>query len=149
MSRVRWAVLIITLLSSLSLPVYGCTLAIGYFYQVTALRGQVVGADSRAWWFNTHLSAKRHAKLALYKYRWPDAWSGTDRSPLAEVETDENGKFDFGSLKVGHYSLRIDDSDWFDVEVKDQEPAPEFITINVSPVKSDCKGGHEFIVRSN
>jgi hypothetical protein len=133
--------------SLLVLAAHACTFPVGYFFQVTALRGQVVGADSRAWWFNTHLSARSRAKLSLYEYRWPDAWNGSDRSPVAAVEADEGGKFDFGLLKVGHYSLRIDDVDWFDVEVNAEAPATDFVTINVSPVKPNCKGGHEFIVR--
>ncbi len=144
----RATFVILIALSPLVLAAHACTFPVGYFFQVTALRGQVVGADSLARWFNTHLSARRHANLALYEYRWPDAWRDTDRSPVAVVETDENGKFDFGPLKVGHYSLRIDDVNWFDVEVNAQAPATDVVTIDVSPVDPACKGGHHFIVRT-
>jgi len=64
------------------------------------------------------------------------------------VETDKNGVFDFGPLKIGYYTLTIDDQDAFDVEVKNLPQVTESVLIDASPVYPDCSGGHEFIVKT-
>lgn len=71
--------------------------------------------------------------------------------PVKNVVTDTNGKFDFGTLKPGHYRLYVVDekaslSDWFDVEIKDTPNSTELETIDISRVHPDCSGGHEFVV---
>jgi hypothetical protein len=121
-----------------------CTMAIGYFYQVTALKGRVVGTTFHAPRWLRQSFARTHIKLALYEYRHP--W---DRTLLVEtVETDDHGNFDFGLLKIGHYTLSVDSGGLFDVEVKDSEPVTESVTVDVSPIYPDCTGGHEFIVKN-
>ncbi len=92
---------------------------------------------------------RNDVSLTLYQYRWPV--SSRSELPLVKtIRTDASGYFDFGPLKDGHYSLVIDDpwggSDWFDVEVLKVYPGTYSITIDISPVYPDCKGGHEFIV---
>lgn len=83
--------------------------------------------------------------MALYEYRQP-----FDKGLLVKtVETDDQGSFDFGPLKIGHYTLRIDDDNSFDVEIKDLSQKTESVTIDASPVYPDCSGGHEFIVKTN
>ena len=112
------------------------------------MKGRVVGTKSGGLprWLRQSF-AKKHAKLALYEYRSPRArWD--DGSLIKTVETDDQGNFDFGSLRVGHYTLRIDDNDLFDVEVKDLPRVTSSVIIDVSPVSPDCSGGHEFIVRA-
>lgn len=101
-----------------------CTWASGYFYQVSSLTGAVVGTDlpllhSIRWWRQSFV--RQNVKLTLYDYHWPI--KATDMVPLKSVVTDTNGKFDFGALTAGHYTLIVDQekwrqSDWFDVEVK-------------------------------
>jgi hypothetical protein len=81
-----------------------CSFAVGYFYQVTALKGQVVGTSLL-----------------------------NDPPVVKAVETDGDGKFDFGPIKTGHYTLRVD-GDQFDVEVKDLPLMTESVTIDVTPV---------------
>ena len=103
--------------------ILGCSWTVGYFYQVTNLRGTVVGSKFPLLhsfrWFRRSI-ARPEAKLTLYNYCWPcDIWK---LPPTKTVVADSDGKFDFGSLKPGHYYLRADDekgglSDWFDVEV--------------------------------
>jgi hypothetical protein len=69
---------------------------------------------------------------------------------LSSVQADESGRFDFGNLGPGHYTLVVERGDlvgWFDVEVKARVPETEAVLIDISPVFPDCKGGHEFIVR--
>jgi hypothetical protein len=126
-----------------------CEWAIGYFYQVTALKGRVVGTDSRVYvprWLRQSF-AKKHARLALYEYRWPRAQN--NMPPIVRTaETDAEGTFDFGPLRPGHYTLIIEDEDSFDIEVKDSPQVTESVTIDMSPVSPDCTGGHEFIVRT-
>lgn len=126
---------------------YACEWATGYFHQVTALKGQVVGTTFHGLprWLRQSF-ARKHAKLALYEYRSPGAaWD--DGSLIKTVETDDRGSFDFGPLSIGHYTLRIDGNDSFDVEVKGLPRVTDSVTIDVSPVHPDCTGGHEFIVR--
>jgi len=62
------------------------------------------------------------------------------------VETNSDGHFDFGPLKIGHYTLVIE-GDQFDVEIKDLPRLTESVTIDVSPIFPDCTGGHEFILK--
>jgi hypothetical protein len=135
--------------------IVACTWAIGYFYQVTNLRGTVVGShfpvlNSLRWYRQSVVRSQ--AKLTLYGYCWP--CDVLNRAPVKAVVTDATGKFDFGSLKPSHYYLRIDDekgalSALFQVEVKSPQNSRESETIDVSPVYPDCTGGHEFIVRAN
>lgn len=85
--------------------------------------------------------------MRLYNYRWPG--SVRKRQPIATVRTDEHGRFDFGNLQEGHYTLVIDwaaeYSDQFDVEIKKLPAETSSVKIDVSPVVPDCIGGHEFI----
>ena len=149
------AMLTASLLSVKVSETRGCSWAVGYFYQVSNLRGTVVGSKFPLLhsfrWFRQSI-ARPQAKLSLYNYCWPcDIWK------LAAVKTvaaDSNGKFDFGTLEPSHYYLRVDDengglSDWFDVEVKRPLAPKESVTIDISAVSPDCSGGHEFIVRAN
>jgi hypothetical protein len=150
MLRVRsTAVVLATFLLLAVLRAHACSWATDYFYQVTALRGRVVGTNSRVYlprWLRQSF-AKKHAKLALYEYRWPRARN--DVPPIIRmVETDGEGGFDFGPLVPGHYTLIIEGEDLFDVEVKESPQVTESVTIDVSPVSPDCAGGHEFIVKT-
>ena len=145
-SRMKLTLAIISLVVLSASPVSACTLAPGYFYQITALRGRVVGTHSHhifaPRWLRQSF-VRKHAKLALYEYRQP--WNET--LLVKTIETDDSGSFDFGPLKLGHYMLRIDDNDLFVVEVKDLPRETESVTIDVSPIRPDCKGGHEFLVK--
>ena len=145
-SRIKVALAITALAVFSVLQTSACSLAIGYFYEVTALRGRVVGTHDLTYaprWIRQSF-VRRHANLALYEYRQP--WDET--TIVKTVETDDRGNFDFGPLKIGHYALRIDDNDIFDVEVKELPHTTASVTIDVSPIHPDCKGGHEFIVRT-
>ena len=130
------------------------TWAIGYFYQVTPLRGVIVGSNLPFLHSTRRLRqsfVREHVKLTLYDYRWPRAVS--DRVPVKSANSDTDGKFDFGAIRPGHYTLRIDEgkrphSDFF-VEIKGPPNPKESETIDISPVSPDCKGGHEFIVKLN
>ena len=135
--------------------IVACSLASGYFYQVTSLRGTVVGCKFPVLhsfrWFRQSVM-RPQARLVLYDYCWPcDIQSF---APVKTVFTGTDGKFDFGILKPSHYYLRIDDekdslSDGFEVEVKGSPNPKESETIDISPVHPDCTGGHEFTVRAN
>jgi hypothetical protein len=128
------AILIALLLFLLVLRANACSWAIGYFQQITALKGRVVGADIRGLprWLRQSFPRK-HAKLTLYEYQWPR--TPTDLPLVKAVETDNVGRFDFGPVKTGHYTLVVED-DRFDVEVKDLPHLTESVTIDVSPVLS-------------
>jgi len=86
--------------------------------------------------------------LTLYEYRTARL---EELRKVASVTTDGRGNFDFGSVPKGHYFLDIavKDSDrlggLFDVEVTDAVRTTKTITIDVSPIHPDCRGGHEFI----
>jgi hypothetical protein len=70
----------------------------------------------------------------------------SDLELVKTVETNSDGRFDFGPLKAGHYTLVIE-GDQFDVEIKDLPRLTESVTIDVSPIFPDCTGGHEFILK--
>jgi hypothetical protein len=142
------AIVLASVLLFAVLQARACTWAVGYFHQVTALKGQVVGTTYHGLprWLRQSF-AKKHAKLELYEYRWPI--SRNNMPPVIKtVEADGEGMFDFGPLRTGHYILNIVDEDWFDVEIKEQPQVTESVTIDVSPTYPDCTGGHEFIVRT-
>ena len=130
-----------------------CTWARGHFHQVTRLRGRVVGAKlgllQNVRWFRQSF-VRKQAKLRLYSYRQPITIV-SDMPLVKATETDADGNFDFGSLNEGHYTLIVDDeawgsSEWFDVEIKNLPQRTASVSIDISPVTPDCKGGHEFIV---
>jgi hypothetical protein len=148
-SRVKnTAIVLASALLFTGLQARACEWAVGYFYRVTALKGQVVGTTYHGLprWLRQSF-AKKHAKLVLYEYRWPRSRNNMPPA-IKTVETDGEGMFNFGPLRTGHYTLAIDDEDSFDVEIKEQPHATESVTIDVSPVYPDCTGGHEFIVRT-
>jgi hypothetical protein len=125
-------------------------LAIGYFHQVTAIRGRVVGKNLGILgfrWLRQSFSLHQ-ATLTLYEYRVARL---EDLRKVASVKTDDRGNFDFGSVPKGHYFLSItvlnsdDLGGSFDVEVTETVRATKSIMIDVSPIDPDCKGGHEFI----
>src|SRR5437879_5878078 len=118
-SRMKFALAVAPLVLLFVSQTNACSFAIGYFHQVIALKGRVVGTTYHGLprWLRQSF-ARKHAKLALYEYRWPRA-SWDDVSLIKRVETDDHGNFDFGPLRTGHYALRIDDNDMFDIELKD------------------------------
>jgi len=136
-----------------------CSLVRGYFYQVTRLRGRVVGMTNY-WpllgygpypsWVRQRVS-RDNVKLRLYNYGWA-MLNRSEAPPVKTVTTDNHGRFDFGSVPVGHYTLVIEwtaiDGDFFDVEVNNRAAETSSVTIDVSPVDPDCKGGHEFMGHS-
>jgi hypothetical protein len=126
-----------------------CSLAPGYFHQVTIVRGRVVGKSLGPLgfsWLRQSFSVGG-ATLTLYEYR---STGFEELKEVAAVTTDSHGDFDFGSIPKGHYFLNIvvKDSDrlggLFEVEVTDAVKATKNVTIDVSPIHPDCKGGHEF-----
>jgi hypothetical protein len=121
-------------------PVYPCTWAPGYFYQVTQLRGIVVGAEESSFLgirWHGRPTARKQATLSLYEYRWPIK-ARSDMPLIKQTHTDAEGHFEFGLLQPGHYTLVIDEkngnwSDWFDVEIVKQPKETDRVTINVTP----------------
>ncbi len=105
-------------------PANSCEWARGYFYQVTQLRGRVVGAKlgplQYAGWLRQS-RVREHVELTLYTYRAPIK-ARSDMPLVKKSVTDAKGNFDFGLLNQGHYTLIVDDlrwgsSDWFDIEI--------------------------------
>ena len=149
----RGARIIRNLLFIVLIPSLGgaCSLFVGYFHQVTAIRGRVVGKDLgplQFRWLRQSFSVS-DATLTLYEYGSPSKVE--DWRKVAMINADSHGHFDFGALPKGHYSLAIDvkHSDrmggWFDVEVTDAVKPTKDIVVDVSPIAPDCTGGHEFI----
>jgi len=130
-----------------------CSWATGYSYQVTCLRGQVVGANLgplQSWSWLRHRSVRKNAKLALYSYPGPSVHG--DAPLIKTVTTDKEGHFDFGKLEAGHYTLIVDDtglgySTIFDVQITNLLHETESVRIDASLNLPDCTGGHEFIVK--
>ena len=148
--QLAFAVLAFMLLSINAQQAYPCSWAIGYFHQVTCLRGEVVGT-SRGWprWIRQRIS-RPNVRLRLYEYRFPVS-KRSDMPLVKTVTTDENGRFDFGSVADGHYTLMVDwpadDANPFDVEIKQKLPRrTASVKIDATWHYPDCTGGHEFIV---
>jgi hypothetical protein len=145
---VRKALALILLLPFPLVHAGACTWAAGYFHQITALRGQVVGAKGGPRWWRQSF-ARKGARLRLYEYRFPARLA--DLPLVKAVTADSHGRYDFGVVKSGHYTLVVDDMRFFDasdVEVRADGPPTLSVTIDVSPVSPDCTGGHEFTVRT-
>jgi hypothetical protein len=126
-----------------------CSWAVGYFHQVTAIRGRIVGSSWLPFrWFRQSVGIGE-ATVTLYEYRWPAKINELKKT--AAIKTDSSGNFDFGSIPQGHYYLEISiaGSDrmggLFDVEVTNAVKPTKSVTIDISPVYPDCTGGHEFI----
>jgi len=141
-------VLTVALISTLS---GACSLLPGYFHQVTAIRGRVVGTDLGPFqfrWLRQSFNVT-DATLTLYEYRPQVELKGL--KAVAATKTNSDGEFDFGTVAKGHYSLLIDVAHshrlggWFDVEVTDKVAPTKNIVVDVSPIRPDCTGGHEFI----
>jgi|1185.fasta_scaffold66622_2 hypothetical protein len=136
---------------------FSCSWAIGYFNQVSQLKGRVVGKDLKAvpflpyWAWFRHQFAVKNARLDLYEYKFPfNDWRELKR--VAQVTAGSNGRFDFGSLATGHYILTVvggNLSDEFDVEALPARTKPQQVLIDISPVYPDCQGGHNFIVSND
>jgi len=120
-------VVVVALLSGMG---KACEFVQGYFHQVTATRGRVVGKDLklapllRLRWLRQSYTVS-DATLTLFEYRSP-----------AKVEDLKQNIVVTSSDVMGA---------WFDVEVTDAVKATESIAIDVSPINPDCTGGHEFI----
>jgi hypothetical protein len=149
----RAASLVLTVLIFLSPFGLACSWVQGYFHQVTAVRGEVVGRSLGPMQFRwlRQLFHVKDAELTLYSY--PDAYGhpGKQPEPVARTRTDKNGWFDFGPVAKGHYTLVIragELSDVTDVEVNPAAPKTDYVKIDISPNFPDCTGGHEFIVRT-
>jgi hypothetical protein len=152
--RRRMAAVLISLLSVfLSPQTTSCTFPEGYFFQVMNLKGQVIGPSRSIWqsirWWRQTVPLP-NVKLILYVYCSPCILS--NQTQVKSAVTTADGRFDFGSVKPGHYTLAITDdysqhSDRFDVEIKGLPDPKQFEIINISPATPDCKGGHKFIVR--
>lgn len=147
----RRPLILLMSLPILSKVVTPCSWTIGYFRQVTHLRGTIVGVNDgdwrRAWRWARQRVVRADALLRLYKYQRP---LPQQRPVLAEIHVDRFGAFDFGGLPSGHYTLEIEfpgGGDSFDVEVTKLPRPTQSVTIDVSPVFPDCSGGHEFIIK--
>ncbi len=143
------AALLLLLLSWMTAA--ACSWAVGYFHQVTAIRGHVVGKSLgllQFRWLRQSFSVQ-NATLTLYEYRWPAKIA--DLKPIAVTKTDGHGNFEFGKVDIGHYYLRLQAKapeameDLFEVEVTDKVRPTASILMDISPVHPDCTGGHEFI----
>ncbi len=134
-----------------------CTLVPGNFHQVTVLRGRVVGKSLGSLgfrWLRQSFSVS-DATLTLYEYRFADNNADLTRTnpakEIAVVTVSSDGKFDFGSVPKGHYSIGVSVKNsnrmggLFYVEVTDKVKATDKITLDVSPINPDCTGGNEFI----
>ncbi|HEV2174042.1 MAG TPA: hypothetical protein VGR71_10760, partial [Nitrospira sp.] len=117
----------------------------------TVIRGRVVGRSLGPFqfrWLRQSFGVDG-ARLSLYEYRLPAKFE--DLKLIGATTADGHGYFDFGPIPQGHYVLKItvDNPDLFgglfEVEVTNAVRATKSLTIDISPIHPDCKGGHEFI----
>jgi len=150
MQRVGLRITALALLVCFATYADACSLAGGYFHQVTRLKGRVVGKSLGPFQFKwlRRMYSVSGAELELYEYqgKWKEGGK-----PLARTVANSAGEFEFAALKEGHYSLIIkgkDREDWFNVEITNKVPVTSQITIDISPIAPDCTGGHEIEVQS-
>jgi hypothetical protein len=151
-TQVGALILVSALLKASALP---CSWAPGYFYQVTAIRGRVVGVNLNdsylaplQYWKWVRQRVRKSATISLYKYEFPPS---KNRAPILTAKTDVNGWFELKDVKPGHFSINVKDeklNGWFDVEVTDKAKPTDFINIDISLNFPDCKGGHEFEIHT-
>lgn len=153
--RIASAAVLITLLFVLTSRTVACSGAVGYFIQVTNLRGRVVGSSfpvlhSPVAWpavtINRQLGLRTRDGLPEPAER--------HLTPVKTVTTGKDGRFDFGRVESGHYYLEIDDKagalyDQFEVELKGASQPKASVTIDISPIRPDCTGGHELLINAN
>jgi hypothetical protein len=129
---------------------FGCEF-VDSFHQVTALRGRVVGKSLGPFgfrWLRQSFTVS-DASLTLYEYRSPAKFS--DLKKVAAIQTDSRGEFDFGKLPFGHYYLNAASkrsealNDWFEIEINENVKPTSSVLIDISPIRPDCSGGHEFL----
>ena len=124
----------------------------GFFQQVTALKGEIVGLKAGPLQRLRTVRQAFHRKkvrLILYQYGGPGMRGQTEIVKI--VHADEDGKFDFGPLPWGHYTLEVDDHEWdteswFDIEVVPMLHETDSVMIDISPALSNCKAGQEVTV---
>jgi len=149
-SPIKSVLCVFLLITALTRAVFPCSLIEGYFYQVTRLRGTVVGVEDHDFrhpirWMRQQV-VLGSVVLSLYTYKSP---RGTQ--PLKFTKTSQDGSFDFGALPNGHYTLYIQapwGADRYDVQIAQLADPTESVLIDVSPIYPDCKGGHEFIANT-
>lgn len=154
MRAVRVVLAIVFLAVTSGTSINACSWVVGYFYEVTALRGRVVGTDLGLLQEIRPLRqafVRKHAELTLYIYQFPIR-PKTHLHIVKTIRADDHGRFDFGTVPAGHYMLFIDGggnlSDWFDVEIRSLPHPTDYVTIDISPVSPDCSGGHMFVVKT-
>jgi hypothetical protein len=127
---------------------HACEWTVGYFHQVTAIRGRIVGKNLHPFQFGWLRQSFSVSGAVLTLYEFPLRSANT--TPVAVAKTGSNGNFDFGPIAKGHYSRKIAAEglgDAFDVEVTDAVKPTESLLLDISPINPDCTGGHEFIER--
>jgi hypothetical protein len=152
-AAMRSALLLVVITTFIALPplAHTCSWANGYFFQVTCLRGKVVGVAKgnlrqMSRWVRQKV-LRDDAGLTLYEYRWP-VKDLSEMRVVKSVQTDKHGVFDFGTLPDGHYRLDIKGpwgEELFDVQVVQLPTRTASVTPDISPVYPDCTGGHELV----
>jgi hypothetical protein len=146
--RLRLAIALLVVVQS----AFSCEWAVGYFHQVSSLKGRIVGRERS--FFNPqwlrHRTSRPGAALTLYRYEHP--WNFQESSVVARATADADGNFGFGALAAGHYTLRVSSGalqDSFDIEIVNDKRAATSVLIDISPAYPDCTGGHELMAKAN
>jgi hypothetical protein len=151
MQRVGLHITALALLVCFATHADACSWTVGYFHQVTRLKGRVVGKSLgplQFRWLRRAFSVSG-AELEIFEYQGRH-WT-KDNKPVARTVANSSGEFEFTDLKEGHYTLHINGgemSDWFDVEITNKAPPTKQVTLDISPIFPDCSGGHGFEVQA-
>ena len=128
-------------------------------YTVTQLRGKVVGH-----FFGSHVQALApdwlrrwfsvsNAQLTLYEYD-PDPETGYRGRVASTARSDSKGNFNFPKLENGRYVLSVNVKAtpelgaFFFVEINPTATPTKSVTIDASPLLSDCSGGNYMLIDS-
>ena len=124
-------------------------------YSVTDLRGRVVGGFFGEHvqgviprWFE-RLFSVGGAELVVYEYI-PDSNAAYMGREVARVFANQRGDFAFPRLAPGRYVLKVRSGShlgaFFYVDIKSSGPQTRSVTIDASPLLSDCSGGDYMLV---
>lgn len=143
MRRTRSYIVVVAAILCFAVQADACWL-VPRVYQVTRLKGTVVGKPLGHFqfrWFQRMFKVPG-AELEVYEDSQPTL---SYDKPLARTVANAGAEFEFGALKEGRYALHVSGGgmdDWFAIEITNKVPVTQHMTIDISPLLSDCSGGH-------
>ena len=150
----RSATILVAMLAIAAPAVFACSMKTPS-YTVTQLRGKVVGhffgtrVQPLAPRWLRHLYSVEGAELTLSEYvPSSPTYTGTE---IEKIRADSAGRFAFKTRTPGQYVLLVKAPNlgaFFFITIAANIAPTDLVTIDASPLLSDCGGGDYMVVRS-